>query len=289
MEEELKYSDNALLNLDLFFDNEINFYIEDEGKEYRYETIFNELFNVKIESIFALGGKNNLKKKYKQLKEEERLKKSFFVADLDFDYILKNELIEDDHFIYLEKYEIENYIIDKNIIVKFLKNELFCMENKANELLDYEKWIEDTSQKLYKLFLLYLIVQENNLNIENTSESPYKYFSKEGFVIKEKIENYYEKVKDQLQENSYTLDEKIENMDNRVKDIYGDNWKDIIKGKYYIIGLRTYLSDLLTKENNKKKNISEKILLDYLFDFFDKSSLRFIKDKVTKCLSREVA
>ena len=82
MEEELKYSDNALLNLDLFFDNEINFYIEDEGKEYRYETIFNELFNVKIESIFALGGKNNLKKKYKQLKEEERLKKSFFSSPL---------------------------------------------------------------------------------------------------------------------------------------------------------------------------------------------------------------
>ena len=34
MNEELKYSDNGLLNKDIFFNNDINFYIEDEEKEY---------------------------------------------------------------------------------------------------------------------------------------------------------------------------------------------------------------------------------------------------------------
>ena len=71
MNEELKYSDNALLNKDIFFDNEINFYVEDEGQEYRYETIFSELFGIEIESIFALGGKNNLKIKYEELKKQK--------------------------------------------------------------------------------------------------------------------------------------------------------------------------------------------------------------------------
>ena len=138
MEEELKYSDHALLNMDLFFNNEVNFYIEDEGKEYRYETIFNELFDIKIESIFALGGKANLKKKFHELKDKKKLEKCFFIADSDFDYILKKDWIEDQHFIYLQKYEIENYIVDKNAIVKFLKNELSCMESKAEKILNYE-------------------------------------------------------------------------------------------------------------------------------------------------------
>lgn len=96
MGEELKYSENALLNMDLFFNNEINFYIEDVGKEYRYAKIFKELFNFKIESIFALGGKNNLKQKYHELNSINQLSKCFFIADLDFDYILEKEMIKDD-------------------------------------------------------------------------------------------------------------------------------------------------------------------------------------------------
>lgn len=289
MEEELKYSDNALLNIDLFFNNEINFYIEDRGKEYRYETILKELFNVRIESIFALDGKNNLKKKFRELKNNKKLKDSFFIADLDFDYILKKDWIEDQHFIYLERYEIENYIIDKNALIHFFKDELCCREVEAEKRLNYDYWVKQTSERLYRLFLLYLIVQEENLNIENTSENPNKYFLENGNVCISEIDKYYEKLKKELEKNDENIDEKIENMLKKVKIICGENWSNIIKGKYYIVGLRKYLSDLLGKESQKKRKINEKLLLDYLFNFFDKKPLFFIKNRVEECLKKELS
>jgi hypothetical protein len=290
MEEELKYSDHALLNMDLFFNNEVNFYIEDEGKEYRYETIFNELFDIKIESIFALGGKANLKKKFHELKDKKKLEKCFFIADSDFDYILKKDWIEDQHFIYLQKYEIENYIVDKNAIVKFLKNELSCMESKAEKILNYEEWIKRTSIELYRLFILYLIVQKEEIGIKSTNEGVDKYFNEDGKVSIIQIDDYYEKIKNELKISNKDLNKKMKEMDLEVKEIYGDEWKDIIKGKYYIVGIRKYLSDILRREcKTARKNIKEKSLLDYLFDFFDKQSLSFIKIKVEECLTKEIA
>ena len=64
--EGLSFSREALSNRSLFLAqlNDINIYVEDVGKEYEYEEIFERLFenNLNIFSIFPLGGKEAVKR-----------------------------------------------------------------------------------------------------------------------------------------------------------------------------------------------------------------------------------
>ena len=285
MNEELKYSDNGLLNKDIFFNNDINFYIEDEEKEYRYETIFKELFpNIKIETILGLGGKNNLKNKYVELKNKNMLKNNFFIADLDFDFLLNKDIIENKHFIYLEKYEIENYIIDKNAIIRFLKNELCCRETEVNKLINYDIWIQETCDKLYDLFIYYLIVQKNDIELKNTNENANSYFDDNGIVKIQKINEYHEKLKEMLKLQGKNIEEEIANAKKVVIEQYGKEFSKLIRGKFII---SKYLSYVISQKQNKKRKVNEKNLIDYLFDWFDKNSLNFIKDQVKECLNKK--
>lgn len=285
--EELEYSDNALLNKDLFFENDINFYIEDRGKEYRYANIFKELFKVKIERVFALDGKNNLKKKYKELKDNNNLDNSFFIADSDFDFLLEKDIIKNQHFIYLEKYEIENYILDEKAIIIYLIDKLQCMETTAKELLNYESWISETSNKSYKLFILYLIVQMLNIGVENTEENSNKYFDETGSVNISKINKYYEDIKEKLNIMNKNIDVEITKMEKIIKDKCDNDYSKIIRGKYLIVGMRKYLSNIISKKENRRVQIKEQYLIDYLFNFFDKRNLLFIRKKVEDCLKHE--
>lgn len=251
MEESLEYSREGLLNLDIFFNNEINFYVEDSGKEYRYQTILEELFDIKIETIFALGCKNNLKQKFKQLEQESKLYNSFFIADLDFDFLLNKDLIDNEHFIYLQKYEIENYILEEKAIINFLKNQLSCMKSYAEQKLNYKSWLKETNKELYELFILYLIVQEKCLQIENTNQNANMYFDENGMVNISKIEEYYQRVKEILEQDGNDINSMISSMKERVSTVCNDDLSQVIKGKFILVGIRKYLSHIITNELKK--------------------------------------
>lgn len=287
MDEELKYSENGLLNKNIFFDNDIDFYIEDEYNEYRYESIFKELFNCKIENICALGGKNNLKKKYKELKDNSKLEKSFFITDSDFDTILDKEIIKDKHFIYLQKYEIENYIVDKNSVIHVLKKELRCLEKKATKLINYDQWISETYNNLYELFIYYLIVQKNKIKLINTDENANKYFNEDGTVNVKEIKKYRKILENKLKDIGKESKEEVNNTKKIVDDKCKGDLSKLVKGKFIVIGIRIYLDYIIKKETNKRKKINEKNLIDDLFDFFDKKNLSFIKNTVEECLENK--
>ena len=207
---------------------------------------------------------------------------------MDFDFLLKKDIIENPHFIYLEKYEIENYIVDENAIIRFLKNELECMESKAKSILKYDIWIKETYKKLYKLFIMYLIVQKYKIELHNTKGNENSYFSESGSVNKPKIENYYNILKQKLLEKDKDIEIEIQEIDNIVKFEYGSDMSKLIKGKYLIIGIRKYLSYIISSKTKTRRKVNEKFLIDYLFDFFDKSSLLFIKNKVDYCLKNNL-
>ena len=101
--EELQYSFNGLINsIRLFEDiNQIHIVVEDKGKEAEYETIFKRLLDkeYKIEKIFAVGGKINVKRCYEELKDDSSLP-LIFLVDGDFDrYKDPENMINDERFI----------------------------------------------------------------------------------------------------------------------------------------------------------------------------------------------
>lgn len=281
MEQNLEYTDEGLLNLDIFFENDVNFYIEDKEQEYRYETIFNELFDMKIEKIFPLGGKENVKKKYLEMKNADKLGKNFFIVDADFDIVLNKNIIKDKHFIYLQKYEIENYLIDENAIIEFLKDELCCVRTSAEDYFKLSEWKDTIIDDLYELFLLYLLVQHLDLEKENTGQVPNQYFDKKGRVSKDKINNYYNEIKEILPAK-YDIQKEIKKLDILVKKTYNNELSDFIKGKFLLTGLRIYLYDVIHSRKRNKSNFNSDVFMNYLYRLFDKTSLNYIKEHVLR-------
>ena len=125
---ELQYSVDALdVRADMIdtADSEIVVFVEDINKEYFYEKIFDRLFyneNMLLKPI-GLGGKDKVISRFNENKEKGE-NDYFYLVDGDFDRYIGIELIKDDRFIYLEAYNIENYIIDENVVYDFLTGRL---------------------------------------------------------------------------------------------------------------------------------------------------------------------
>lgn len=72
-----KYTSQALSNRDLFYEDNQKYimYVEDQGKEYIYESILERMFTsdfIKNIKILGLGGKSCVKNKYKENKKNQK-------------------------------------------------------------------------------------------------------------------------------------------------------------------------------------------------------------------------
>lgn len=160
MDDELRFTDEGELNRYLFYSdlNEINFFVEDKDKEYEYETIFKRLFKgkYKIASIIAANGKIGVKQAFEEFGEKDvnhPENNNFYIVDGDFDrYIHKNDMIRNEHFIYLNKYNIENYFIDEKAVLKFAKGKLRLLDKSVYSVINFTYWKETITEQAGKLF-----------------------------------------------------------------------------------------------------------------------------------------
>ena len=121
----LHFSEYGEKNRLLFYSylNDINIIVEDKDKEYEYEIIFKRLLKdrYKIVSLFTAGGKQKVIERFEEFgKVDDNNTKMIYVVDGDFDRIIHEaEMIRADNFIYLSTYNIENYFIDEEALIKF--------------------------------------------------------------------------------------------------------------------------------------------------------------------------
>ena len=125
---EFNYSDEAKLNRSIFRANDddiFRLYVEDENGEYQYQIILEKIFpNVDVNKILisALGGKNNIINAYKEIGLETDSIPNIYLVDADFDLLLNEKKINDKHFIYLDRYNIESYFPNKENTIKYLRS-----------------------------------------------------------------------------------------------------------------------------------------------------------------------
>lgn len=230
---------------------------------------------MRIKNIVATGGKRKLKDKYYELKEDKR---NVFITDLDYDYILNKEKIIDENFIYLDRYCIENYYIDEEACVIFLKGRLEERDKETRLKLNFARWYEEITDELLELGYLFLIVQKYILGIENTG-SKFELFQDSSILYKtdtKKIEAYKEEVKLKLQEEGIDLKKEIELIKEHCKEDEDIHENNIITGKYYLSSLFHYLKYVC----KGKGNIYMCDLKTILCNHFDISTLSFIKSRV---------
>lgn len=277
MNDDLQFTDEAELNRYLFYSdiNEINFFVEDKNKEYEYETIFERLFNgkYKIASIIVANGKQGVKEAFKEFGETTNDKKNnIYIVDGDFDrYIRKDKMIINDHFIYLEAYNIENYFIDEKAVITFAKGKLHVIDKKVKQIINFDHWKNNIIEQAKKLFLLYCAVQNVLPTEQNVSRNEYLFLdSKTGFEQKDGYNKYY----DEIIKKKSDIDSDIE----KIKGLYelenGNNYFNLICGKFLLTSLFIYLAGKL-KENFRKNDLRWTLICN-----FDVSKLTFLKNKI---------
>lgn len=281
MDEELKYTEEAEISRYLFYSdiNEINFFVEDKDKEYEYETIFERLLEgkYKIVSIIAANGKNGVIKAFKEFGEKniDNLEQhNFYIVDGDFDfYIHKNEMIENDHFIYLKHYNIENYFIDENAILNFAKGKMQVVDKKVQDIINYNYWRDTIIEQASWLFLTYCAVQKRLPHISNVARKEYLFIDdKTGFEKTNGYKSYYDNVKN-IDSN---IDIYIEEVKTIYEDINGNNYFDLICGKFLLVSLYVYL------RGKTKCKFSKDELRWNLICNFNISKLNYIKESVDR-------
>jgi len=265
-----------------------NFFVEDLGKEHIYQCIFKNVikdFNNRF-NVITKGGKNNVKLTYKDFKENPHNYKDcpcIFLVDLDFDEINSTDKIVDSNFIYLERYSIENYLIDEEAIATFISAQKNTDFDTSKKMLNYNFWFNNISSQLNDFFILFIVVQKYCNSLKNINNFSTKLINNDtGFVvddIKTIYNHYYEIVNEEVDDLLF----KINEIKDSLKKLYNGNRLIYICGKFYIKSLQLYLSN---KNNNICIQINEKLLINNLCLTINKEPLMYINTIVEAYLSK---
>ncbi len=272
---DLVHSDEALLSRVLFLasSTELNVFVEDDGKEYEYEEILERLLpeSIKINLIFPTGGKPRLEEAYELFGKSEEYGKCFFIADGDFYKALGRTQINASNFVYLEKYNIESYLIDESCIGIFMRPILHEQLDKTKQIIDFPSWKSEISSYFKQIFALHFIVQNNKLDIPNVSKGVGFFIENNGLPKKENLDRYIEDIERRLPNVKNEISANV----GKLESIYGTDVTCFVCGKYLIESLARYLG---TKLNKKKIGYEE--LERFLISNFNISSIEYIKDRL---------
>ena len=275
--DDLMYSSEASATRFLYFQglSDINLFVEDKDMEYLYETIFKRMLGEKytITAITALDGKPNVKKGFYEFGLETDGIPNFYIVDGDFDrYIYAENMINSPNFIYLKTYNIENYFFDEDACVQFAKGRLHCMDNVAKSRVNFEYWKNRIVNESAKLFLCYCFVQKVNPDQATLSRSSYLFIDdKTGF---ERTDGAYEQYKNEIKSLSDDIENEILEIDTTYKSINGNDYFNLICGKFLFDSLCCYLRKVLGSKINKED------FKWHLVNNFDISKLDYVKDAI---------
>ncbi len=267
---DLYYSSEALLNRVLFIsnENEINFFVEDTSKEFEYEELLEKLFSedFKINCIFPTNGKPYLIEAYELFGKNEDYGKNIFIADGDFDTLIGREMVRADNFVYLEKYNIETYLIDKKAIINSMRPRLKMEKSKAEEHINFDLWYSTIIPYMEKLFTLHCLVQMEGIPLKNVGRHPQSFLYKDGMPNESQYESYKQEIESYLP----NIEERYNEVNLLMKNQSAEDPLRFICGKYLIASLCSYLnnkSSVKYKDDRLKAELIsriEPVRFDYL-------------------------
>lgn len=271
---ELKFSEDALLSRVLFLvsSTSLNIFVEDENKEYEYEEIFEKLFpkELTINCIFPTGGKERLKEAYSLFGNSAEYGKTFFIADGDFDLVLGKSMINADNFIYLNRYNIESYLLNEDAVLQFMRPRLRKTIKETKSIVNYQNWVNILSPFFNKLFALHCVVQKYIPEVENVGRNPTQFLTSSGLPNQDQLDQYEKEVGEKIP----NVISETEQMLNKLKETYGTDIGAFVCGKYYICSLKLFLNTKLHKK------INEDEVKAFLIAGLNIHAISYIKEKL---------
>lgn len=269
----------------LLKEEKLNIIVEDIGKEYLYETLFEKILGCSVK-VIASGGKQASLKVSKEIKAEEKDYKNFkilFILDGDFDILFfqKNPVLEE-NLIFLEKYDIEAYFINKKSLFAALRMIFGCSMDVFNEF-PFDSWYSGLSEKLLNLFVLFIIARDNNIVIKDKMNDKsvgeaYYYFC--GSDEESSFDKKYNIIYEVLYEKLNNLDGLINDIQKKIEKNY-ENKYDIISGKYYICNFQQEIANYIKNSTSiKYKTINKKVFEKFLYNNPSLSSFEGLRKKI---------
>lgn len=257
--------------------NDINLFVEDANRQFEYETIFKRLLADRycIKTIFAVGGKTKVEESYKEFGTSFAGIKNYYIVDGDFDRYIprdREKMIEDDCFIYLKTYNIENYYIDERACLLFAKGLLKQTDDEVRRKIGFTSWKTQIITEAKKLFLCYCLVRTINPEEETLKRSHYLFLDSDtGFERTDGAFNAYLNHVKSLSEN---YEDQIRIITTLYEAENGQDYFNLICGKFLLTSLMCHL----------RKKTGQTIKMDefkwFLINEFDIMGLCYVKDRI---------
>lgn len=171
-------SDAAMAARDVFFEqfNDVNFYVEDEDQENLYFELLHRQFpTLRISKIFPLRGKKNVIAHAQDPVNKNRAAKSVYILDKDFDDLLARVVAQNNIF-YLEKYSIENYLLEEEAVVEVgVESRPVIQRDTMKAMLAYPRFHAGLVRGLKYLAKLFFVVQKYDLGLKNCDLAPQQF------------------------------------------------------------------------------------------------------------------
>ena len=250
----------------LDYKNDMFIFIEDIDENSR--KIMLELIQRAIDKNIKIDRLHSCKKKKKVIEkfnERNSTRKELYIIDGDLNMLFENQEFQKG-LVILNKYCIENYLLDIDSIHKLLYEEAYNIneQEKLEEDFNYINWFNEQNKLLINLFKIYAIEKYNDLGIETVSFSINLLRNRIGKgilcscseeLINKRIEDLKKLIIEKIGNDKFINDESfIENkINNRNSDI-------IVSAKGYILPL---IFDRLKKfaKNTSSKNETLKFRL----------------------------
>ena len=195
--------------------------------------------NIKIDRLHSCG---NRKKVIEKFNERNLDREEIYIIDGDLNMLFENREFKKG-LIILNKYCIENYLLDIEAIHKLLYEEACNVsdQEKLEKDFDYINWFNEQNKLLVNLFKIYAIEKYNDLGIETVSFPINALRSRKGKgilcscneeLINERIEKLKTLIIDEIGQKKFDEDDAfiLEKIDNKNADI-------IVSAKDYILPL----------------------------------------------------
>ncbi len=167
----LHYKNSIIPTIALFFrrNNDIDVFIEDSNDEEFYKTLLMRLVpENKISKIISCGCKTNLIEAC-EADQADRKRRRIYLADGDLDLVFDNNRKDLHHFFVLDRYCIENFLVNETGIVEVLHGCIVLDRSVIIKQLTLDSWLESISSYLIELFFHYSISHESQLGLKTVS------------------------------------------------------------------------------------------------------------------------
>lgn len=207
------------------------------------------------------------------------------------DEFVRNVIIKSDSVIYLDTYNFESFIIDEIPIIKHVQGKVQKREPLVSTLVNYNQWKERIVSESKDLFLLYLFVnkylflygsmykgKKSKLSIP-TIERPHFLFldNKTGFKkISQSFDDFRKEILLALGDErpELDLDTEINIIDSQYRKQNGENYYNLICGKFLLNSLNCHLTNVC------RKKFDLQMLKWDLVRNFDVNKLTFLKELI---------